>query len=220
MRRILFLALIAVSSGALGQHLPRGGSDEWSLHLLAIVGSDTYAFDGGATARNDGGAGIGVSAARNLNNYFAIGLEATLAEFNYRASVAPGASNAGAGFEARGDMESLALRAHATWNLLSGPLTPFLSAAAGVIFLDPDFSGDPPANGCWVYPWHGQVCGDQAPHTTLTRFTYGAGAGLRYELAARQGFVRAYAGGEWIQLSESSSAVGYVVIRADFGLSF
>jgi hypothetical protein len=220
MRRLLFLALMAVSTGALGQHLPRAGTDEWSMHLLAIVGSDTYVFDGGAAARNDGGAGIGISVARNLNNYFAIGLEATLAEFNYRASVAPGAGNAGAGFEARGDMESLALRAHATWNLLSRPLTPFLSASAGVIFLDPDLTGNAPANACWVYPWHGQVCSDQAPHTTLTRFTYGGGAGLRYDLPARQGFVRAYVGGEWVQLSEASSAVGYVIIRADFGLTF
>ena len=50
-------------------------------------------------ARNDGGAGIGLSSARNLNDYFALGAEITLAEFNYRASIAPGAGNAGAGFD-------------------------------------------------------------------------------------------------------------------------
>jgi len=117
------------------------------MHFVAI-GSKHYAFEGGATARNDGGAGIGFSMARNLNSYFALGVEATLAEFNYRASIAPGASNAGAGFETRGDMESGTLRAHATWNLLSGPVTPFLTAAAGVIVLDTDLAGDPPANAC------------------------------------------------------------------------
>ena len=94
--------------------------------------------------------------------------EITLAEFNYRASIAPGAGNAGAGFDTPGDMESATLRVHATWNLLSGPVTPFVTAAVGVIFLDTNFRGDPPANACWVYPWYGQVCSDKAPRTTLT----------------------------------------------------
>ena len=218
--KALVLLLLAVSTGAWSQVLPRGGTNEWSMHVLAIVGSSRYTFESGASAVNDGGAGIGISVARNLNNYFAVGLEATLAEFNYRASIAPAAGNPGAGFETRGDMESGALRAHATWNLLRGPVSPFLTAAAGVIFLDPDLAGDPPANGCWVYPWYGQVCGERSPQSTLARLTYGAGAGLRFELPSKGGFVRAYAGGEWIQFSEASNSVGYLQLRADFGLYF
>ena len=36
-----------------------------------------------------------------------------------------------------------------------------------------------------------------------------------------QGFLRALIGGEWIQLSEATSGyVGYVQVRADFGLRF
>jgi hypothetical protein len=220
MRIVFFLLLTGVSTAAGAQFLPRGGFNEWGMHLFAIIGSTDYDFDGGAAARNDGGAGIGLSLTRNLNNYFAVGLEGTLAQFNYRASIAPGAGNAGARFEANGDMESAALRAHATWNLISGPWTPFLSVAAGVIFLDPELTGEPPANACWVYPFHGQVCGDKAPQTSLTRLTYGAGAGLRYDLPGKQGYVRGYVGGEWIEFSEASSMVGYPVIRADFGVRF
>jgi hypothetical protein len=220
MKYLLLLAWLTLSTASWAQFLPRAGSNEWSMHILGIVGSSRYDFENGATAQNDGGAGIGISVARNLNNHFALGLEATLAEFNYRASVAPGAGNAGAGFDTRGDMESGALRAHFTWNLLSGPLTPFVSAAAGVIFLDPDFSGDPPANACWVYPWYGQVCSDKVPRNALARLTYGGGAGLRYDLPRQQGFVRGYVGGEWIEISEALSSVGYLTIRADFGLRF
>jgi hypothetical protein len=218
--KALVLMLAAVSTGAWGQVLPRGGTNEWGMHLFAIVGSTRYEFEGGAAAQNDGGAGVGIFVARNLNNHFSVGLEATLAEFNYRASVAPAAGNPGAGFETRGDMESGALRAHATWNLLSGPVTPFLSAAAGVIFLDPDLAADPPASACWVYPWYGQVCGERSPQSALSRLTYSAGAGLRYELPQQLGFVRGYVGGEWIELSEALSTVGYMVIRADFALRF
>ena len=104
----------------------------------------------------------------------------------------PGSGNAGAGFDSHGDMESLALRVHGTWNLLARRLTPFLTAGAGVVFLDP----------------------------TLARFSYGAGAGLRFELPRNHGFMRAFVGGEWIEISEAASRVGYVQFRADFGLRF
>ena len=38
----------------------RADTDEWSLNLF-IVGSKHYAFEGGASARNDGGGGIGLT---------------------------------------------------------------------------------------------------------------------------------------------------------------
>jgi hypothetical protein len=218
MKGLVFI-LIVISSGALAQVQPRAGTDEWSMHLF-VVGTKHYAFEGGASARNDGGAGIGLAVAHNLNNYFAVGLEGTLAEFDYRASVAPGSGNTGAGFDTQGDMESAALRVYGTWNLLSGRVTPFLTAAAGVIFLDTDLRGEPPANACWVYPWYGQVCSDKTPRTTLARLSYGAGAGLRVELPYKQGFIRVLAGGEWIEFSEALSSVGYFQVRADFGVRF
>lgn len=197
----------------------RAGTDEWSLNL-SIAGSKQYAFEGGASARNHGGGGIGLSMSRNLNDYFAVGLEGTLSEFDYRAGVAPGTGNAAPGFQRDGDMDAAALRFLATWNLLARPITPFLTASAGVVFLDPNFESDPPANACWIYPWYGEVCGDKAPRSNLVRFTYGVGAGVRHDLPRDLGFIRASVGGEWIHFSEALSPVGYVQFRADFGLRF
>ena len=217
MRSLLLALLFVVSLGTRADS--RGETNEWSLNLV-VVGSKHYQFEGGASARNDGGAGIGLSLTRNLTDYLALGVEGTLAEFNYRATIAPGRGNAGASFDSHGDMEGATLRAHATWNLLRGPVTPFLTAAAGVIFLDTNLATEPPANACWVYPWYGEVCGAAAPRTTLARLNYGAGAGLRFDLPDRLGFVRAFVGGEWIEISEALSRVGYVQFRADFGVRF
>lgn len=217
MRALLF-ALAALPNAALAEVEHRAATNEWSLNLF-VIGTKHYEFEGGAAARNDGGAGVGLSATRNLNDYLAVGVEGALAEFNYRARVVPGTGNAGAGFDSHGDMESAALRLHATWNLLSGPVTPFVTGAAGVIFLDTNLASDPPANACWVYPWYGEVCGDKAPHTTLARFSYGAGAGVRVELPRRLGFIRAFVSGEWIEIP-SAGSVGYVQLRADFGIRF
>jgi hypothetical protein len=88
------------------------------------------------------------------------------------------------------------------------------------MFLDTGLAGDPPANACWSYPWYGQVCSDKAPSTTLTRLTYGIAAGLRYELPRKQGFVRALVGADWIDFREALGPVGYVTLRADFGIGF
>lgn len=215
---LVLLALAA--SPAFGQDPPpRNASNEYSLNLM-VVGSKRYEFEGGAAARNDGGAGIGLTLARNLSNHFAVAAEASVSQFDYRASVVPGTGNAGARFDTEGTMEMFALRLYATWYLLSGPVAPFLTGGAGVNFLDPEFDANPPADACWVYPWYGQVCGARAPQTTLARLGYSAAAGVRFELPRNQGFVRVLAGGEWIDLSEASGTVGYFQLRADFGVRF
>jgi len=217
MNRIVLFMFCVAATPAMAQL--RADTDEWSLALF-VVGSKHYEFEGGASARNHGGGGIGLSMTRNLNDYFALGLEGTLSEFDYRASVAPGAGNAAPGFQRDGAMDIAGLRFHATWNLLARPITPFLTAGAGVVFLDPNFESDPPASACWIYPWYGEVCGDKAPRSNLVRFTYGVGAGVRYDLPRDLGFVRALVGSEWIHFSEALNPVGSVQFRADFGLRF
>lgn len=221
MKRLALAGLLGLAAlpASAQEPAPRGRSNEYSLNLH-VVGSKDYAFEGGAAARNDGGAGVSLSIARNLNNHFAVGAEAAWSVFNYRARVVPGAGNPAAGFESEGDAEMVALRLHATWYLLSGPTTPFLTAGAGVTFLDPEFDSGPPANACWIYPWYGQVCGAGAPENTLTRLGYTAGAGLRVDLPHNWGFFRLFVGGEWIHFSEASSPVGYAQVRADFGARF
>ena len=217
MNRIVLFMFCVAATPAMAQL--RADTNEWSLALF-VVGSKHYEFEGGASARNHGGGGIGLTMTRNLNDYFALGLEGTLSEFDYRASVAPGAGNAAPGFQRDGAMDIAGLRFHATWNLLARPITPFLTAGAGVVFLDPNFESDPPASACWIYPWYGEVCGDKAPRSNLVRFTYGVGAGVRYDLARDLGFVRALVGSEWIHFSEALKPVGSVQFRADFGLRF
>lgn len=214
---LLLLCLIAPRAAAQPPE-PRGGTNEFSLGVMAI-GSKHYAFEGGATARNEGGAGFALSVARNLNDYFAVGAEATFSRFDYRAGVAPGSGNAAAAFEADGTLETIGVRVNGTWHLLRGPVTPFLSAGIGVNFIDAELDRAPPSGACWIHPWYGQACGS-VPTSTLTRLGYGAGAGVRVDLPARQGFIRLMVGGEWLDIAEATSQVGFVQMRADFGLTF
>jgi hypothetical protein len=43
---------------------------------------------------------------------------------------------------------------------------------------------------------------------------------VRVDLPRKRGFIRASFGGEWIRFSEAVSTVGYVQVRADFGVPF
>ncbi len=219
MRLLAILLLLACAPAFSQAPPPRDGSNEFNLHLLAL-GSKRYAFDGGATMRNDGGGGIGASVARNLNNHLAVGADLTFSAFGTRSRITPGTGNGGAAFDVDGDVEQAAVRLHATWYLLSGPLTPFITGGVGANAVNPTFDSDPPASGCWNYPLYGEVCRDTSPTRPLLRLGYGAGAGLRVDLPRRQGFLRLMAGGEWIEFSEATSTVGYVQVRADFGIAF
>lgn len=225
MKRLALAALLALATLPAAAQVtgPRGGTSEWSLNFI-VTGSKQLEFDGGAAARLDAGVGVGVSLVRNLNNHFAIGAEATWYELDYRARVAPGAGNPGAAFEAEARGETIALRLNATFYLLSGRFTPFVTGGVGVNFIDPDLKQDPPAasgtSDCWIYPLYGQACGATAPTNSLTRLGYSAGAGLRWDLPGRQGFLRLLGGVEWIDLPESSSASSYTQLRMDFGIAF
>jgi hypothetical protein len=219
MKQAIGVVLLALLSGnVLSQTYSRTGLREYSLqpHLL---GSRTYDFEGGASARLDSGLGIGLGYAQHLNDYLAFGIDIAVASIDYRATVAPGAGNAGARFDSSGVMERGTLRLHATWHFLAGRSTPFLTANVGAAHLDPDI--DPPSNGgCWVYPWWGQFCGAEPPTHGMTRFTYGAGAGWRFDLDRERGFVRLLVSGERIDWPAPPGELRNIEFRADFGARF
>ena len=198
---------------------PRSGTREWSLQPF-LVGSRTYTFEAGARARIDGGAGVGLGLGRNLNDYFAIGVDASVGVLDYRATVVPGAGNAGPAFDSTGTMDRGTLHFHGTWYLLSSRTTPFLTAGLGATHLDPDLEAAPPAAGCWIYPWWGQFCGAEPPTHGITRFSYSAAVGVRHDYAEQRGFLRFLVGGEWIDWSGPPDRVASIQFRADFGLRF
>jgi opacity protein-like surface antigen len=216
---VFLLTTVIFSSTAFAEPSGRAGRWEWSLQPFAI-GSKTYDFEAGASARVDSGFGLGLGYAHNVNDYLALGVEGALATADYRAGVAPGAGNPNPAFTTTGILDLATVRLTATWNLLASRFTPFVTANAGATYLQPDLLTDPPAAGCWSYPWWGEVCGADAPTHGMTRFSWGAGAGLRLDLPREQGFLRALVSGETIDLPGPPGRARYVQFRADFGLKF
>ncbi len=219
MRAVVFavLALFLVEDAA-AQTFTRAGLREYSL-MPHILGSRTYEFEGGSSARLDNGMGIGLGFAQHLNDHLALGIDVTVASIDYRATVVPGAGNAGAGFDSSDVMERGTLRLNATWHLFAARSTPFLTANVGITHLDPDIQA-PPAGGCWIYPFWGEFCGAEPPTHGMTRLTYGAGAGWRFDLEGDRGFVRLLASAERIDWPGPPGSLDNVEFRADFGARF
>lgn len=221
MKALVFAVLgLSLAANALAQtHFSRAGLREYSLQPY-LQGSRTYEFEGGAQARIDGGYGIGLGFAHHISDHLAFGIDFTLAALDYRGRIVPGTGNAGAAFDQSATLERGAVRLNATWQLLAGRSTPFLTASIGATYLDPDNLEPPPAAGCWFYPWWGQFCGAEAPTHGMTRLTYGGGAGWRWDLAGDRGFVRLLVSGERIDWPGPTGRLDNVEVRADFGAPF
>jgi hypothetical protein len=216
---VVVFALVALMAGnAFSQTFSRAGLREYSLQPH-VLGSRTYDFEGGARARLDTGLGIGLGFAQHWNDYLAFGFDIAIASVDYRATVVPGAGNAGAAFDTSDVMERASLRLSATWHLFAGRSTPFLTANAGVTHLDPDIQA-PPAGGCWIYPFWGQFCGAAPPTHGMTRLSAGAGAGWRLDLDRNRGSVRLLISAERIDWPTPPGSLDNVELRADFAARF
>ena len=67
------------------------------------------------------------------------------------------------------------------WLFMDGPFTPFVTGGFGGTYADSNVSGGPPVTGCWWDPWWGYICQDFFDTYDDTLFSYGIGAGLRYD---------------------------------------
>ncbi|MGQ0547824.1 MAG: hypothetical protein ACT4P3_21260 [Betaproteobacteria bacterium] len=216
--RIFLTVLLFPAFVVEAQPYSRAGLREYSLQPH-VLGSRSYDFEGGSQAQLDTGLGIALGVAHHVNDYLAFGYDVALATVDYRATVTPGAGNAGAAFHSSDVMDRATLRLNATWHLLARRSTPFLTANVGVTHLDPDV-GPPPAAGCWIYPFWGQFCGAEPPTHGMTRLSAGAGAGWRFDLERNRGSVRLLVSGESIDWPGPPGALRNVELRADFGARF
>jgi len=105
-----------------------------------------------------------------------------------------------------------------TYNLLSGPFTPYISANIGSTYVD---SGVPTGNivtGCWWDPWWGYVCTPQAQTYTSTVINYGAGIGLRYDFS-RKLYIKGGVAKNYLDIN-SSNTPDFTSYQFIFGFMF
>jgi opacity protein-like surface antigen len=216
MIRDFLCALVALTfaAPALAQ---RAGKSE--IYLAPIfVNSQNYTFEGGTAVQTDTGRGFALGFMHNVDAHWAAGAEVNWGEIDYRATVQPVQGNPNAATRISGTILTSSLRFNGTYNLASGPLTPFLAANAGWTYIDTGIPDGLPQNVCWYYPWWGTYCGTVVPTKTTTKFSYGLGLGVRADIG-RSFVVRGMVSQQYVDFSNYGSTP-WVQWRLELGTRF
>ncbi|HEU4484646.1 MAG TPA: outer membrane beta-barrel protein [Povalibacter sp.] len=205
-------ALLLFSSAAMAD---RDTGWDYGADVIYSFSQD-IGFDGGSRANIDDDLGLALSFGYRFSSRFELLFTLDWNNSDYDLHVAPGDVAAGNGFNATGEIESWTPRVGVNFNLLEGPLTPYLTGAVGWSFIDTNIPDSPPQTACWWDPWWGYYCGTYQDTRNIDELVYDIGAGVRWDVGStwslRLGYER-----HWIDLGNATSTPGFDQVR--FGVS-
>lgn len=211
-------AILLVWTSASAQETLRGGKTELSVSPIFTTGRN-YSFANGAGAKTEPAFGLGIQWFHSFDEHWSAGLDMAFSGADYSGTVAPQAGNPGPAFTYTSRIETSTFRLGATYNFSAKQFTPFFTGGAGVSWIDSKLQAGPGTPVCWWYPYYGQVCTDSVPNKVLTKFTYNAGFGVRYDWREPY-FVRAAYDRAWVDFNGNTGTVAYDQFRVDFGIRF
>jgi opacity protein-like surface antigen len=144
-------------------------------------------FEGGTTADIDGGVGFMLGVAYHYTDHLQFGSTFTYDQKDYDAEIVR-TDDDGEPIDtaaASGSLDAMTLMFDVAYNILTGPLTPFVAGSVGWTWVDTNIIDAPPDIGCWWDPWYGYICNTYQPTYEATPFAYGAAAGVHAELGER-----------------------------------
>ena len=105
-----------------------------------------------------------------------------------------------------------------TYNILSGPFTPYISANIGSTYVDSGIPTGEIVTGCWWDPWWGYICSPHAQTYATTVINYGAGIGLRYDFN-RKLYIKGGVAKNYLDIN-SSNTPDFTSYQFIFGFMF
>ena len=192
-------AMSLLSAGAMAQSRDVGwefGGD------LIYQNSQDVEFDGGTNVAFGSDLGFSLSAGYRFSDRFELQFGVDWSKVDYDVSF-QSATVPGLTFDASGDIEQFTPFIKGNFNLLEGPITPYLTAGAGYSFIDTNIPDGPPQVGCWWDPWYGEVCTTYQSTATTESFTYNAGLGVRWDMSTGNSMRLSYEK-HWYDLDNAS----------------
>ncbi len=152
----------------------------WEARLgLYSSGATDVDTEAGSTVEVDGSTGFMLGIAYHYSDRLQFGSNLSIDSKDYTVEVA--GEDEGDSFEAKGSLDTMALMFNAAYNVLTGPLTPYVSAGVGYAWVDTNIATEPPTVGCWWHPWYGYVCTSWQDTKSVDGFAYEVGAGVRWD---------------------------------------
>jgi opacity protein-like surface antigen len=175
-------------------------------------------FDGGTTAKINDTWGFAFQIGYNFNAHWNLAGIFSWSQPDYQAVVQPAAGTLGGPRSISGSIQTNTFGLNLTYNILKGPLTPYVEGNVSGTYINTDIAAGPPVVGCYWDPWFGQICGVTQPTKSDTYFSTGIGGGLRWDInkyVLLRGGVRY----QWIDLS-NTGVPGFTIFKIDIGFKF
>jgi len=126
----------------------------------------------------------------------------------------------GAPVRISGSYDQFIVAGNVVFNLLDGPLTPYVGAGIGWTWIDTNIPNGPPYTWCWWDPWWGYVCSTSYPTQTENAFSYQAVVGVRYDFPNGNNFMKVGYTSQWMNFDAASGTPRFDVFTLDFGWMF
>jgi len=178
----LFFAVAAQTAAAQGSWIPKklDRAKTWeSSFQLSYQSGETLTGPRGANADFDNAVGFGFGLTYHINNNFSVGGDFSFSRPRYDATLV---DENGQPFDLRARADIFTGQLRGTYHFLEGPVTPYIEGGLGWTYIDSNVTDQPPITGCWFDPFWGFICGSFFDTYSDTSFSYGAGAGMRWDI--------------------------------------
>jgi opacity protein-like surface antigen len=206
------VCVVAALSGTIATSVSAQSRDQgWEVGAQLIYqDAQDLAFDGGTTASLDSDLGLAISFGYRVNDRleFEFGVDWNTVDYDVTVFGATPAQS----FSGRGDLESFTPHVNANFNLLTGPLTPYVSGGVGWSFIDTNIPNGPPQTSCWWHPWYGYICDTWQSTRTSDELTYSLGVGVRWDLTSNH-MVRLGYEKHWLDLDTADGTPDFDQLR-------
>lgn len=217
MRSVMMLMMLlgSLSVAAQGTFLPRSMDRAGTWEASLAIGSQSSEKVTGPADTFidvDSSASFGFGLHYNFNNHFSLGGEFQFVEPDYSARWSDGEGVEGS-IEHEATIITVQMRG--IWNILEGPLTPFLEGSVGWTDVDSNvISSGPPSGGCWWDPWWGYICTGFYDTYSESNLSYGVGLGGRWDITPAFALRGAYSR-QFIDASSSVSDPEFNMARVE-----
>jgi len=212
-------ATIVVASADDGMSDGSLRSKKWEVLLAPqYTLAKNLGFDGGTTAKINDTWGFGLQVGYNFNEHWNLGGLFSWSNPGYQAVVQPAAGNPSLLRPISGSIETTTFALAATYNVLAGPLTPYIDTNIGGTYVNTDIAAGPPVAGCFWDPWYGYICGVSQPTKSDTLLSFGVGGGVRWDINSVV-LVRGGIRQQYVDLP-NTGIPGFTTIKLDVGFKF
>lgn len=200
---------------AIPSHADRMNKYEFSLQVPYLF-DESIEFDGGATAEIASDPGFGFTAGYNYSNNINLRASFTWNDTRYDGQriLDDGANTVDT---ISGVMDTVSVSGVADYYFSDGKFSPFVSGMIGWTNIDTNIPAGPVNEVCWWDPWWGYVCDWYQPTYGGDYFSWGVGAGLRFDLTSNH-FIRAGYYERWLDIdyTSDSPSVGSAIFEFGF----